>query len=393
MLKAFYYDVVCPYAYMAFTYLKRFDAFTKNDIHLKPILLGGLFKHLESESDPNKRMSSIKSQYFKTDIKRQSEFFDVKLEFHPRHPVSTVKAMRLLVVFGQAEREAMTERLYRAYWQENLDIDDDEVISGLATECGINAHEAFGEQAKQQLTHETKEAFERGVFGVPTMAINDRLYFGGDRLVLIEKELGIPWPDCAWQPSASPIDFYFDFSSPYSSLAWAEVKHAQSLGVVFNLRPVLLGAIFKEIGTANIPLLSGHPHKVSYLMQDMKDWAAYRNFSFKFNTHFPLRSVTPLRVALIEPRTIDTIFHAAWVDDVNISEPALLQAVLEQAGFPASELLKRAEEETVKNWLKVNTSEGLARGVFGVPTFFVNGQQVYGQDRFSWIRKQVEGRR
>ncbi len=164
-MQAFYYDVVCPYAYMAFSFLKNCDAFKRNEIQLKPILLGGLFKHLEADHNPNKTLGPIKSGYIKTDIKRQAAFFSAPLSFHPRHPVSTVKAMRLIHAGSVAEREALTARLYEAYWQENAcSIDNDDVLKSLAEGFSVDHYAINGEQAKQDLILETQEAFEKKVF-------------------------------------------------------------------------------------------------------------------------------------------------------------------------------------------------------------------------------------
>jgi 2-hydroxychromene-2-carboxylate isomerase len=386
MTSQFYYDVVCPYAYMAFMFLNRSNLFTSLGLRLAPILLGGLFKEMQTASDPNQAMPEKKRAYFSMDIERQAAYFGVPLSFHPRHPVSTVKAMRLIHASKENQRLELTERLYKAYWQDNLDIDDEAVLAAIAGEFGISA--AAQESAKEVLRQKTAEAFKAKVFGVPTIAHKARLYFGADRLVLLEKELGISLPSTPWGP-CDPIVFYFDFSSPYSYLAWTEVKKAEALGARFLLKPILLGALFKEVGTNSIPMLSAHPHKTAYYLQDMMDWAHYRSVPFTFNSHFPLRTVTPLRVALVDRRVIDRIFSAAWAENLDIGDPTILARILNQAGFADENLLERCEEEGIKDQLKANTAQALSQGVFGVPTFFVRNQQVFGQDRFSWMRQEI----
>jgi 2-hydroxychromene-2-carboxylate isomerase len=381
----FYYDIVCPYAYMTFDFLRRSNVFVSKHIELKPILLGGLFKHLEYQTDPNKTLSLNKASYIRNDIGRQAEYFSIPLSFHTRHPLSTVKAMRLIHAAKSLE-EAVSDRLYRAYWQENLDIDNDEVIDAIALEMGIDYSAGLREHAKEQLFKATEEAFLAHVFGVPTIALNNRLYFGGDRLLLIEKDLGLTLPKSVW-PVGSQLDFYFDFSSPYSYLGFAEVKQALAAGVKINFIPILLGALFKEICIADIPMLQAHPNKTAYFLQDMKDWANYRGAGFVFNSHFPLRTISPLRCALADHNVIDAIFTAAWQDNLNIGSPEILSTVLTKAGFNAKQILEQAENPDIKEKLKHNTDEAIKRGVFGVPTFFVKGHQVFGQDRFWWIKK------
>lgn len=387
MDRAFYYDIVCPYAYMAFSYLNRCGLFKSSRLHLRPILLGGLFKEMGTDIDPNQSMSINKRDYFREDIKRQATFFDVLLSFHPRHPVSTLNAMRLIHACDEKSRLMLTEKLYRGYWQKHLDIDDEKVLEEIGAEFGVDLVIYRGE-ARERLRRATTEAFVKKVFGVPTIALNNRLYFGADRLELIQDELGIKLPDAPWTGS-HVIDFYFDFASPYSYLAWAEVKKAQALGVQFNLIPVLLGAIFKEVGTNNIPMLSAHRNKTSYYLQDMLDWAEYRGVPFKFNSKFPLRTVTPLRMAILDHRVIDVIFKAAWAQDQDVGEESTLTRTLDQAGMSQENLLERSKDDGIKDQLKANTKKALDKGVFGLPTFFVRGHKVFGQDRFLWIRQEI----
>lgn len=379
-MNSFYYDIVCPYAYMAFSYLHRHNAFSR--LALKPILLGGLFKLMEQEVDPNQSMSSAKKDYVKADIMRQASYFGAPLSFHARHPISSLKAMRLLVSCPNEVREPLTARLYQAYWQENLDIDDDEVIKNIAREFSVVFPD---DTAKEKLIKATEEAFNNKVFGVPSFLIDEELFFGADRMILFQEQLKIVLPDCPWTPGGEAIDFYFDFSSPYSYLAFKEVAKS---GARFNFVPVLLGALFRERGINSIPMLSAHPHKAAYFYKDMNDWARYRGVEFIFNEHFPVRSVTALRISLLEPRAIEAIFDAAWAHNKNIGDDMSLVSILDDAGFCGEELLKKSQHEDVKEHLKTNTNQALFRGVFGVPTFEINGHLVFGQDRFSWIRLQ-----
>ncbi len=385
LMKAFYYDIVCPYAYMTFSFLRRHEVFRKEGITLKPILLGGLFNLMEQPSNPNQFFPAVKSDYIKADIKRQADYFGVPLSFHERHPVSSLKAMRLLMSCPEETREALTARLYQAYWQENQDIDSDGIIGLIATEYSLPMPNS---SAKTALIEATNEAFARKVFGVPSFFIDDRIYFGGDRLCLIKDCLHLELPDCPWKPGKEKIDFYFDFASPYSYLAYKEVIKSKAN---FNFLPVLLGVIFRERNVTNIPMLSAHPHKAAYYLQDMKDWANYRQVDFVFNDHFPLRSVTANRIYFIEPATGEAMFDAAWAQNLDIGDDTVLISVLNRAGFGGEKLIEQAQNQAVKDQLKAATTQALERGVFGVPTFQVNDHLVFGQDRFSWIKMHLAG--
>lgn len=386
--RAFYYDIVCPYAYMAFSLLHRQGIFNRRDVTLKPILLGGIFKLMEQEPDPNASMTKSRAHYIRRDIMRQAQHWDLPLSFHPRHPVSTLKAMRMLVKCPVEKREALTERIYRAYWQENKDIDDDGCLNALTKEVSFEAV-VNNDEAKEELIKETQEAFLAKVFGVPTISINNRLYFGSDRLELIKDELSLKLPQETWSPSAKVLNFYFDFSSPYSYLAYVELRAAMKASVNLRFIPILLGALFKERGIVNVPMLAAHPNKARYYLQDMMDWAKARQADFIFNAHFPLRSVNALRVAIIEPRAIGPIFEAAWAHDQDIGDMEVLGAVLEKAGLKNS-LIEEAKAPPIKDKLKENTDAALREGIFGVPSFILDKELVFGQDRFSWLKAQLK---
>jgi 2-hydroxychromene-2-carboxylate isomerase len=84
----------------------------------------------------------------------------------------------------------------------------------------------------------------------------------------------------------------------------------------------------------------------------MRDWAHYRDIPFLFNSNFPVRSVTPLRVALVDEKAIDAIFTAAWAENLDVGDKAVLQNVLDEHGFLGEQLLVKTEEHAIKEQLK-----------------------------------------
>jgi 2-hydroxychromene-2-carboxylate isomerase len=89
---------------------------------------------------------------------------------------------------------------------------------------------------------------------------------------------------------------------------------------------------------------------------------------------------------------VETIFHAMWAEPRNLGEPAELAAVLQQAGFDAAAFLSLVNDAAVKEQLKKNTEEAVARGVFGAPTFFVGEEMFWGQDRLDFVAEALASR-
>jgi 2-hydroxychromene-2-carboxylate isomerase len=110
------------------------------------------------------------------------------------------------------------------------------------------------------------------------------------------------------------------------------------------------------------------------------------NVPFKFTSKFPIISQNALRIYLVEPKTISALFHAAWVDDVPIGNVDALLDVLNKAGFNGKELLEKSQTKEIKEKLFSNNERAFNAGVFGVPSFQVNGQEaVFGQDRLDLV--------
>lgn len=118
--------------------------------------------------------------------------------------------------------------------------------------------------------------------------------------------------------------------------------------------------------------------------------------NFKFASEFPIRSVTALRVCLLEPKTITAIYRAAWANDEPISNPEVLARVLMEAGFDGKKLIKDvstggSKAEVVKEQLKANNDEAIKLGICGAPTFQIGKHLVWGQDRINVVEDLILG--
>lgn len=190
------------------------------------------------------------------------------------------------------------------------------------------------------------------------------------------------------------IECYFDFGSPATYLAWTQLPEmAARHNARLVWRPMLLGALFKATGNQSPAM---NPAKGRYMLIDFQRYARHYGVPMKFNPFFPINTMTLMRgaVALLEDARFDdyltTVFNAIWVDEQNMGQPEVVAAVLEKAGFDAHALLAQCSEDAVKEKLKANTEEAAARGAFGAPTVYVDGEMFFGQDRLPMIEKALQ---
>jgi 2-hydroxychromene-2-carboxylate isomerase len=192
---------------------------------------------------------------------------------------------------------------------------------------------------------------------------------------------------------AKTVEFFFDFGSPTSYLAWTQLpKLAAACGAQLVWRPMLLGGVFKATGNASPVMV---PAKGRWMFQDMARWAQRYGVTLAMNPHFPINTLTLMRIAvglqLRRPadfeRYVDVVFGAMWAKPRNLGDAAVLSALLQEAGFDAEALLALAGDAEVKAALVAYTDEAVARGVFGAPTMFVGGQMFFGQDRLDFVRE------
>ncbi len=191
---------------------------------------------------------------------------------------------------------------------------------------------------------------------------------------------------------SSTVDFYFDFGSPAAYLAFTQLPAlAVATGAGIVMKPMLLGGVFQSTG--NRPPISV-PLKGAYLFQDLERYARRYGVAFNLNPHFPVNTVTLMRVDISLAMQGDerlgqyreAAFRAMWIDQQNMGDAAGIAALLDAAGFDAAATLAGASEQAVKDQLKACTQAAVDRGVFGAPTFFVGEQMFWGQDRLDFVR-------
>ncbi len=199
MRLVFYYDVVCPYAYLASTRVEAMAARAGVRLELTPILLGGVFRAIGSPDVPAAHMPPQKARLGRLDLARYAALYDVPLALPPEHPRRTVSAMRLCHAVDGELRVRLTHALYRAYFAEGRDVADPGVLRAIAAACGVGAEAVDAAlipdpRVKKSLFDATDEAIADGVFGVPGFVVIDAagartLYWGQDRMHLVERAL------------------------------------------------------------------------------------------------------------------------------------------------------------------------------------------------------------
>ncbi len=407
----FYYDVVCPYAYLASLRVEELAARAGVELSWHPILLGGLFRNIGQDPDPNRKMNPNKARLNLLDMHRWADYYGFELEMPAQHPRRSVSAMRLLVGTPVQRRPALSHALYRAYWVEGRDIADREVLAQIAGNHGVDAAVIDSQQARDGLFASTQEAADLGAFGVPTFVLDGHMWWGQDRMHLVAQALGLREADglphapqdrsgMAKTPAApgTKVTFFHDFSSPFSYLAQTQLDRVvQACGAEVEYVPILLGALFRQLDTPDVPLLAMPPNRRTYIGRDLHDWAAHWGVDFRFPDHFPLRTVLPLRVAVAEPRTTAAVYRAAWADNQAIDNPEVLASVLQAAGFDAQKLLAAAQTQPVKDALRENTERARVAGACGVPTYVVHrpgkpDEVLWGQDRLELLAAFLQGR-
>ncbi|WP_447754870.1 2-hydroxychromene-2-carboxylate isomerase [Pseudomonas nicosulfuronedens] len=189
------------------------------------------------------------------------------------------------------------------------------------------------------------------------------------------------------------VEFYFDFGSPTSYLAYTQLPAiCAETGAELLYRPVLLGGVFQATGNAS-PIAI--PAKGRYTMLDMARFARRYGVPLKMNPYFPINTLTLMRAAtgvqLRQPERFEAlltcVFKGMWVDALNLGDPAVLGPLLAKAGFDPQALLAMTAEQEVKDTLKTNTEAAIKRGMFGAPTMFVGSEMFFGQDRLDFVRE------
>lgn len=192
---------------------------------------------------------------------------------------------------------------------------------------------------------------------------------------------------------ANPIDFYFDFSSPYGYFASTRIDAiAARYGRDVVWRPILLGAVFKLTGQQPLPTI---PLKGSYAKHDLVRSARLLGIPFKLPGKFPIAGQAPSRAyywlsdrdRALAIRLAQALYHAYFAEDRDISSPEVTANVAAKLGMDRAAVLAALSDAAVKERLRTEVDAAIERGVFGSPYVVIDGEPFWGADRLDQAEK------
>lgn len=193
------------------------------------------------------------------------------------------------------------------------------------------------------------------------------------------------------------IELIFDFVSPNAYLIWQPLKDiAEKHGATIEITPAFLGGMHKLTGNAPPFIRDAEVKgKNEYAMLELGRFVKKHGLSkFKMNPHFPFNTITLLRMLVaLEPAKrvefIELLLPPIWEDGLDVTDADTLGKILQDGGFDAAELLARTQDPTIKQALIDNTENAVARGAFGIPTMYVDGEMYFGKERLGQIDDQL----
>jgi 2-hydroxychromene-2-carboxylate isomerase len=190
------------------------------------------------------------------------------------------------------------------------------------------------------------------------------------------------------------LEFFYDVGSPWTYLAFSKIEAlAGEHGALLTFRPILVGGVFNAVNDDVYRMRAQpNPRKARYHAKDLQDWARLYGLVIRWPSVFPLNSVKAMRGALAAEERDRLVpwsracFEAYWGRDQDLAQDAVLEQIARRVGLDPAWLLARIAKPELKEKLRANTDELVARGGFGSPTMFVEQTDMYfGNDRLPLV--------
>ena len=189
------------------------------------------------------------------------------------------------------------------------------------------------------------------------------------------------------------VTFCFDFGSPYSYLAYNYLSPIKEAGAQIDLKPVLLGGIFKATG--NQPPATVQK-KGEYMFKDIQRWANKLDISFKMNPYFPILTVPHMRGAILAQKKdiledyMQSMFDSMWLKGLNLNDQEILTQVASESGIDPNDFAEGISSNEIKDELRANTQFAIDKGAFGVPTYFLENEMFWGIDSIKFLLESLK---
>ncbi|MFC4272407.1 2-hydroxychromene-2-carboxylate isomerase [Sneathiella chungangensis] len=190
------------------------------------------------------------------------------------------------------------------------------------------------------------------------------------------------------------IDYYLTLISPWACLGHDRfVRMARENDAKINVIPVNFGTVFGETG--GLPLAKRSPQRQSYRLMELARWR--EELGIPINTHpkfFPASEQTAARIVTAVTRDggdatelAGRFLKLVWLEEGNIADEATVINITNQAGFDGERLFKESESPEITALYENNTKKAIERGVFGAPTYIIDNELFWGQDRLHFVEK------
>jgi 2-hydroxychromene-2-carboxylate isomerase len=195
------------------------------------------------------------------------------------------------------------------------------------------------------------------------------------------------------------VEFIFDFASPNAYLALKVLRDIVArTGASLTITPCLLGGIFKATGN-QAPMIAFAPvkGKMDYEMLETRRFIAKHGFTkFSMNPNFPINSIHAIRGLIaaqnagVAEAYVDAVLSGFWEQGAMMGDMTVIAGVLDAAGLDGTALMEATAGAGVKATLIANTESAVARGAFGVPTFFVGSDMFFGKERLGQVEEALQ---
>ena len=179
----FYFDFISPYSFIAHKKIEKIRKKKIININYKPILLGGLHNlgGITAPAFNERKMKNMKNDCVLISLKNNIDFI-----WNSKFPINSLYLMRGYLAIDEEVKKNFFNRCFDAYWKENIDISLDKNVINILNSCGLNKNVYFEDIKKQEikdkLKNYTNNAFQKDIFGAPTFVVNNKIFWGQDRL-------------------------------------------------------------------------------------------------------------------------------------------------------------------------------------------------------------------